>query len=202
MGRRTNQKHYQRKTYKDVDAWLQENDILSALSHAKVPAETVSTESETVQQVIAKAEDTNPYLVCEQQPLIFQDDGVDPLSTVTDMCYLTEFVKRRYSENARKLQLYNSRLMDLQHEIELLPPKNAPKGYRMYKDQRDILIKRRVAKDENAVLEPLKELIEKNPEVFTAMTEVLNQIEHIDKNRHARRYHYRAPELRGENANE
>lgn len=202
MGRRTNQRHYQRKTYKNVDAWVQENTAASSEAQAefycgtpRIAVDHPVIQPEVAERAIAKAEQTNPYLIAYQQPEIFQGEAIDPVHTVFDMCHLVEFVKRRYIENARMLQVYNSRLLDIQHEIEMLPPKNAPKGYRVYKEQRDILLRRRVAKDENAVLEPLKELIDKNPAVFAAMSEALNQIQHIDKGRELRRYSYRAPEL-------
>lgn len=195
MARKTHQKHFQRKEYKSVDKWLEANSEDTLFSGVNITANNPIMQADVAQQLIEKAEATNPYLVSTEQQVIFVNDVVNPLSTMTDMCYLAEFVKRRYSENARALQLYHSRLLDIQHEIEMLPAKNAPKGYRVYKEQRDILLRRRVAKDENAMLEPLKELIDKNPEVFRAMAEVLNQIQHIDKNRMERKYHYRAPEL-------
>lgn len=201
MGRKTNQKHFQRKAYANVDAWAKENAGIEAAAGTEFyggggkAAANPMMKVEVAQQMIAKMEEANPYIVAYQQPEIFEGDNVNPLETVGDMYHLAEFVKRRYSENARMIQLYHSRLMDIQHEIEMLPPKNAPKGYRVYKDQRDILLRRRVAKDENAVLEPLKELIDKNPEVFNALGEVLNQIRHIDKGRELRKYAYRAPEM-------
>lgn len=201
MGRKTNQKHFQRKSYANVGAWAKENTDINAVagtdfySGSRQVVDTPIMQADVADELIAKIEESNPYLIAPQQPMVFQNDGVDPLGTMTDMCYLAEFVKRRYSENARMIQLYHARLMDIQHEIEMLPAKNAPKGYRVYKEQRDILLRRRVAKDENALLEPLKLLIDKNPAVFAMMTDVVNQIEHIDKGRSMRKYAYRAPEM-------
>lgn len=205
MGRKTNQRHPYRKSYKNVDAYFKAQEQRDASLYGKAFYPSQHDEvlrPEVVQTPVEKYEAVSPFLVAEQQPMIFAGDKVNPIHTCEDICHLAEFVKQRYSENARMLQLYNSRLMDIQHEIEMLPAKDASKGYCVYKDQREVLLARRVAKDENALLEPIKTLIEKNAGFFSDMAEVLNQIEHIYKNRADRRYSYRAPELMGGKDNE
>lgn len=197
MGRKTNQRHFRRKEYRDVGAWCRQNIDMELIEDSEPSVENPILQADEAQRVLEKTEASNPYLAASQLPIIFQNDAVNPVATLDDMCRLAEFVKHRYVENARAIQLYNSRLMDIQHEIEMLPPKSAPKGYSVYKEQRDILIARRVAKDENAVMEPLKELIDKNPGAFSAMIEVLRQTQRINKNRVDRIYHYRAPEMIG-----
>lgn len=45
--------------------------------------------------------------------------------------------------------------LDLEHEIELSAPKDMYKGYLVYKEVRDVRIKRRKAKEENELLKDM-----------------------------------------------
>ena len=64
-------------------------------------------------------------------------------------------VIRRYESNIEIIRQTEGELLDLEHEIELSNPKNARDGYKMYKELREIRIRRRIAKDENQILQDM-----------------------------------------------
>lgn len=61
-------------------------------------------------------------------------------------------VVKNYERNLEIIKQAEDELNDLQHEIELSNPKDMYKGYLMYKEIRDIRIRRRTAKEENELL--------------------------------------------------
>lgn len=190
MGRRTHQKKYEHEDY---------SRLMRSIGRDKVkPGQATHAgtgEISVVEPVAVKTENLPVCMVAEAPPAIFAGEVVNPMLVVKRACELADFTRNRYIANARRIQQINSRLVDIQHEIEMQPPKNTPSGYRVYREQRDILRERRIAKDENAILEPIKALIDKHAEVFDEMANVLNQIENITQSQVARKYHYRAPEL-------
>ena len=64
-------------------------------------------------------------------------------------------VIRTYENNIETIKQAEGELTDLEHEIELSNPKNARDGYKIYKELREIRIKRRTAKDENQLLQDM-----------------------------------------------
>lgn len=61
-------------------------------------------------------------------------------------------VIKTYESNIEVIKQTEGELTDIEHEIELSSPKNARDGYKLYKELREIRIRRRVAKDENQIL--------------------------------------------------
>ena len=61
-------------------------------------------------------------------------------------------VIKTYENNIEIIKQTEGELTDIEHEIELSNPKNARDGYKLYKELREIRIRRRVAKDENQIL--------------------------------------------------
>ena len=61
-------------------------------------------------------------------------------------------VIKTYENNIEVIKQTEGELTDIEHEIELSNPKNARDGYKLYKELREIRIRRRVAKDENQIL--------------------------------------------------
>lgn len=64
-------------------------------------------------------------------------------------------VVRTYERNEEVIRQAEGEMLDLEHEIELSNPKNARDGYKLYKELRDVRIRRRVAKDENQILQDM-----------------------------------------------
>lgn len=64
-------------------------------------------------------------------------------------------VVKTYERNIEIIKQAEGELLDLEHEIELSSPKNARDGYKLYKELREIRIRRRTAKDENQMLEDM-----------------------------------------------
>ena len=68
-------------------------------------------------------------------------------------------VIKNYERNLDLIKQFESELNDISHEIELSEPKNAYQGYLMYKEIRDLRIKRRTAKEENELLKDMYEYL-------------------------------------------
>ena len=64
-------------------------------------------------------------------------------------------VVKTYERNIEIIKQAEGELSDLEHEIELSNPKNARDGYKLYKELREVRIRRRTAKDENQMLEDM-----------------------------------------------
>lgn len=64
-------------------------------------------------------------------------------------------VINNYERNLDIIKQTEDELNDLNHEIELSAPKDMYKGYLMYKEVRDLRIKRRKAKEENELLKDM-----------------------------------------------
>lgn len=64
-------------------------------------------------------------------------------------------VVKKYEDNIKIIKQSEDELNDLQHEIELSSPKDMYKGYLMYKEIREVRIRRRVAKEENELLKDM-----------------------------------------------
>lgn len=66
-------------------------------------------------------------------------------------------VARTYERNIEIIRQAEGEMSDLEHEIELSKPKNVRDGYKLYKELRDVRVRRRTAKDENQMLEDMYE---------------------------------------------
>ena len=64
---------------------------------------------------------------------------------------MTDTIKN-YERNLEDIKRMEDELNDLNHEIELSSPKDMYKGYLLYKEIRELRIKRRAAKEENELL--------------------------------------------------
>ncbi len=68
-------------------------------------------------------------------------------------------VVSNYERNLEIIKRTEDELNDLNHEIELSSPKDMYKGYLLYKNIRDLRIKRRCAKEENELLQEMYEYV-------------------------------------------
>ena len=86
-------------------------------------------------------------------------------------------VIKKYECDLEIIKQTEDELQDLMHEIELSVPKNAVQGYKLYKEIRELRIKRRTAKNE---VELLKDMYE----YFTSQNGVnfKNKIQNIQGN--------------------
>lgn len=64
-------------------------------------------------------------------------------------------VVEKYEDNIKIIKQAEDELNDLSHEIELSSPKDMYKGYLIYKEIRDVRIRRRTAKEENELLKDM-----------------------------------------------
>lgn len=72
-------------------------------------------------------------------------------------------VIKNYERNLDLIKQTEEELNDINHEIELSEPKNAYQGYLLYKEIRDLRIKRRTAKEENELLKDMYEYLKSQP---------------------------------------
>ena len=64
-------------------------------------------------------------------------------------------VKKNYERNTEIIKECEETINDLNHEIELSEPKNAYQGYLLYKEIRELRIRRRTAKNENELMKDM-----------------------------------------------
>jgi hypothetical protein len=73
----------------------------------------------------------------------------------TTVVSIFQEVINNYERNLDIIKQTEDELNDIAHEIELSAPKDMYKGYLMYKEVRDLRIKRRKAKEENELLKDM-----------------------------------------------
>lgn len=72
-------------------------------------------------------------------------------------------VVKRYEDNEATIKQTEEELNDVYHEIELGKDQDLYGGYKLYRQVKDLRIKRRQAKDENALLKDMYEYIKSQP---------------------------------------
>jgi hypothetical protein len=76
-------------------------------------------------------------------------------------------VVKNYERNLEIIKQAEDELNDLYHEIELSNSKDMYKGYLMYKEIRDVRIRRRTAKEENELLKDMYDyFVSQNGQTF------------------------------------
>ena len=73
----------------------------------------------------------------------------------TTIVSIFQNVVNSYERNLEIIKQSEEELMDLEHEIELSTPKDMYHGYLIYKEVRDVRIRRRKAKEENELLQDM-----------------------------------------------
>ena len=73
----------------------------------------------------------------------------------TTVVSIFQEVINNYERNLDIIKQTEDEVNDIDHEIELSAPKDMYKGYLMYKEVRDLRIKRRKAKEENELLKDM-----------------------------------------------
>lgn len=72
-------------------------------------------------------------------------------------------VVKKYESNVEVIKQTEDELTDVYHEIELGKPQDLYGGYKLYKQVKDLRMKRRQAKDENDLLKDMYEYIKSQP---------------------------------------
>lgn len=72
-------------------------------------------------------------------------------------------VVKKYESNVEIIKQTEDELTDVYHEIELGKPQDMYGGYKLYKQVKDLRMKRRQAKDENDLLKDMYEYIKSQP---------------------------------------
>ena len=71
------------------------------------------------------------------------------------MITIFQDVKKNFENNLEIIKKSEEELNDLYHEAELSEPKDMYKGYLIYKEIREVRIRRRTAKEENEILKDM-----------------------------------------------
>ena len=72
-------------------------------------------------------------------------------------------VVKKYESNVEIIKQTEEELTDVYHEIELGRPQDMYGGYKLYKQVKDLRMRRRQAKDENDLLKDMYEYIKSQP---------------------------------------
>jgi hypothetical protein len=72
-------------------------------------------------------------------------------------------VVKKYESNVEVIKQTEEELTDVYHEIELGKPQDMYGGYKLYKQVKDLRMRRRQAKDENDLLKDMYEYIKSQP---------------------------------------
>jgi hypothetical protein len=102
-------------------------------------------------------------------------------------------VVENYERNLEVIKQAEEELNDLSHEIELSNPKDMYKGYLVYKEIREVRIRRRTAKEENELLKDMYDyFISQNGQTFKSKIQSIqgNSVK-IRKTQEQRTYHPR-----------
>ena len=91
---------------------------------------------------------------------------------ITTILQIMQEVTNNYEYNKDIVRKSEGELQDLEHEIELSKPKNARDGYELYRELRRIRIQRRVAKEENEIMEGLYDYFKSNPSIKNKLQEL------------------------------
>lgn len=76
-------------------------------------------------------------------------------------------VVEKYEDNLKVIKQAEDELNDLSHEIELSNPKDMYRGYLVYKEIREVRIRRRTAKEQNELLKDMYDyFISQNGQAF------------------------------------
>lgn len=95
-----------------------------------------------------------------------------------------------YEQNSNDIDLCDKETQDLLHLIELTTF-NASKGYQLSKELQKVRNKRRLLKDENELLEPLMNVINKYKNVENELNRCLGDVRKIKKRHEVRTYKMR-----------
>lgn len=76
---------------------------------------------------------------------------------------ITNDVTKKYESNVEIIKQTEDELQDLMHEIELGKPQDMYGGYKLYKQVKDLRMKRRQCKNENELLKDMYEYIKSQP---------------------------------------
>ena len=72
-------------------------------------------------------------------------------------------VIEKYESNVDMIKQLEGELQDIAHEIELSGSKDMYNGWKLYREIRELRIKRRQAKDENQILEEMYNFLKEQP---------------------------------------
>lgn len=90
-------------------------------------------------------------------------DSLHPVESLKTFLAFLRSVTPRYNDNYAIVGEMDKSLQDVLHKIEMADDMGSVKGYEMYRKTRELRRMRRIAKNENELLEPLKVFIEQNP---------------------------------------
>lgn len=103
-------------------------------------------------------------------------DTLNPEEQIRSFLNFVRLAKARYKENMRLVAEYQLQRQDLDHYAEMHEDLDRTGACRYYRKMREIGRKRRAAKNEAALLEPLITLIESNPDIVRKLEHAQGQI--------------------------
>ena len=118
------------------------------------------------------------------------DFNFEPERAAAQVLFLIESVVKRFEQNDAAVSRYDSERGDLDHVIELTAF-SASQGYDLVKRIRDNRRARRICKDENLVMKPLYDFIQKNGQIIRDLKRISRETERQAAYLENRQYHPR-----------
>ena len=99
-------------------------------------------------------------------------------------------IVKNYENAQETIKQIEEELNDINHEIEMSTPKNMYKGYLLYKDIRELRIKRREAKEQVEILKEFYDYIKSNQgqSVKTSIQKIQGNAAKVRKQQESRTY--------------
>jgi len=114
------------------------------------------------------------------------DNIVEPY--ITSVISVFNNIKSTYESNINIQKEAEDELNDLNHEIELSHPKNASDGYKLYREIRDLRLKRRKAKEENELMEDFYKFLNQNHDFKNKIQQIQGSARKLIEKQQSRTY--------------
>lgn len=96
-------------------------------------------------------------------------ERIESFSSVSSFYKLVTQTIKRYESNNEIIRRTDLEIQDILHEIELLPAANVVNGYHFYDKLRKARKTRRIAKSENATIQPVYDYLTSHPDFIKEM---------------------------------
>lgn len=115
-------------------------------------------------------------------------DSLHPVECLKSFLTFLRSVQPRYNDNYALVGETDKALQDVMHKIEMADDMGSVEGYRLYRKTRELRRKRRIAKNENELLEPLKIFLEQNDSFIPALERMQGELAQSQERIDGKRY--------------
>ena len=124
-------------------------------------------------------------------------DSLHPEETLRRFVSFLHSVRSRYDANYAVVGEMDLSQQDLLHAIEMSDDMDAKGGYDMYRRTREVRRNRRCCKNENELLEPIRNFLENNAGFITSLERLQGDVAAAKQRIDGKRYTYRTKIMEG-----